>query len=347
MRVSLALAGLAAIAATFLLRDAGASPSARLVYVRSPEAAGCPGEQELRTAVRARFGYDPFFAWATQTVVVQVWRERGHYRSRVQLVDAKGVARGTRELTSDRDSCLELFDATALAISIAMDAALASVQVSETEPPQPPAPPASSTPPPSPPTNAPDLAAPAEAPQQSTASEPDAQREAAPTSPRGARFFAGLDLVGSAGSAPSLAVGLAAVGGLRAGAVSLGLEMRADAPASASGPGAGTVTSSLYLASVVPCAHYEFASLCGTGAVGWMQASGSGVSTPHGAGTLFVSAGARIALEWPLSQTFSFRVHGDLIADLRRPTFVLDGASAWSAPPVAGSTAMGLLGRFP
>jgi hypothetical protein len=100
---------------------AAAGPSARLVYARAPEASSCPDEERLRAAVAARFGYDPFFPWARQTVVVQVWREAARFRSRVQLVDGAGLAVGARELSSDQDSS-ELFDATALGISIALDA---------------------------------------------------------------------------------------------------------------------------------------------------------------------------------------------------------------------------------
>jgi len=75
-------------------------------------------------------GYDPFFPWAKQTIVVQVWREHQRLRARVQLVDGEGTSRGTRELTASSDSadCAELFDATALAISIALDAAAALEQ---------------------------------------------------------------------------------------------------------------------------------------------------------------------------------------------------------------------------
>jgi hypothetical protein len=32
----------------------------------------CPDEPALRKAVAARVGYDPFFPWAEQTVVVQI-----------------------------------------------------------------------------------------------------------------------------------------------------------------------------------------------------------------------------------------------------------------------------------
>ena len=47
---------------------AWAAASARLVYVRGPGAEECPGEEALRAAVGTRLGYDPFFAWAPDTL---------------------------------------------------------------------------------------------------------------------------------------------------------------------------------------------------------------------------------------------------------------------------------------
>jgi hypothetical protein len=81
--------------------DAAASPSARLVYARAPEATACPDEAALRRAVGSRFGYDPVYAWANKTVVVQIWRDHLRFAARVQLVDDEGVSHGSREIVSD------------------------------------------------------------------------------------------------------------------------------------------------------------------------------------------------------------------------------------------------------
>jgi hypothetical protein len=70
---------------TLSARSAGATPSARLVYTRSADAASCPDEVALRSAVSARFGYDPFFAWAKQTVLVEIARSARLYLARVRL----------------------------------------------------------------------------------------------------------------------------------------------------------------------------------------------------------------------------------------------------------------------
>src|SRR4029077_7562341 len=118
-RAHAAIGGLLILALSRVAWPSPGSPSARLVYGRSAEAASCPAEPALRTAVAARFGYDPFFPWAKATIVVQVSRIRSLYVSRVQLLDEQGIAQGVRELSSSANDCSEIFDATALAISIA------------------------------------------------------------------------------------------------------------------------------------------------------------------------------------------------------------------------------------
>jgi hypothetical protein len=105
--------------------SASAAPAARLIYGRTPEASSCPAEGALRRAVAARVGYDPFFPWAKETILVHVWREHGRHRARVELLDDQGMTRGARELSSAAPDCTELFDAMALAISISLDAVAA------------------------------------------------------------------------------------------------------------------------------------------------------------------------------------------------------------------------------
>ena len=100
---------------------ATASPSAHLVYVRDATAAECPSEEDLRRSVKARVGYDPFFPWAKTTVIVEMVRDGRSLVARVRLVDADGRSRGVRELRSVARGCGGLIDASALAISIALD----------------------------------------------------------------------------------------------------------------------------------------------------------------------------------------------------------------------------------
>ncbi|HEY6461701.1 MAG TPA: hypothetical protein VIY73_16150 [Polyangiaceae bacterium] len=328
----------AAFAFAFAPRVAEAAPSAHLVYARSPDAADCPDETALRNAVAARIGYDPFFAWAKRTVLVEVRREGERYASRVQILDAAGVSGGVRELSSSRSSCAELFDATALAISIALDAA-DRASASAAAPPAPPAPPpAPSSPPP---------------PAASTASTPspepalDGDEIPVPLPPPGTRTSLGVAFVGSTGTAPKVAAGLALSGDVRVGAFSAGLEARADAPAGTSdSEGAGT-SSWLYAASAVPCLHADPVAFCAVGSLGQFVASGTGVRSPATGTALYAAAGARIGVEWSLSPAWSLRTHLDGLFDLDRPTYSIDGTDTWPAPLLAFSLAVGVAARIP
>jgi hypothetical protein len=324
------------IAGTTVASSARAGVAARLAYARSAAASSCPDESALRSAVAARVGYDPFFPWAKRTFVVQVWRDRGRYMARLQIIDEHGFTHGTRELSSNERDCTELFDTAALAISIAVD----ELPKDESRPPtddipaSPLADTGSATPPPSsapvPPTES---ASPAEPPRLPPGEHPHAAL--------------GLDAVGSVGTAPTPTVGVAASVGARWPTASTSLELRADAPASAeSSAGTGRVMASSYDAAVVPCAHYGAAFLCAVGVLGLLHAKGSGVSTPRAASTFVVAAGGRVGLQWPLSRGLSLLARLDLLVDLRRATFVLDGDNAWTAPIVAGVAGVGFLTNF-
>ena len=331
--VPIAATGLvvAAVAMLGLARTAAASPSAHLVYARSPDASSCPDEGALRNAVAARLGYDPFFPWARRTVVVQVWRERGRYRARLQLVDAEGLAHGTRVLSSDQPGCDELFDAAALAISIAMDS------LPKDEPPPVPASPLASAPAPAP---TPALATPAAPAPPDTAAP-------GPAPALHPRFLLGLDVLGVLNTEPALAAALAASAGLRVRALSATIELRADAPASttnASGP--GRVRAWSYQAALAPCFHALGASLCAVGAIGVLSARSSGISDPRSDSGVFATVGPRVGYDWPLSERVSLGARLDAAVDLRRASLQIGEAVAWRAPLIAGSAGLGISANF-
>lgn len=316
---------------------ARATPSARLVYTRSEDAALCPDEAALHEAVAARFGYDPFFAWARQTIVVQIWRDDGRYMARVQLVDDQGVARGTREIRSDADDCPELFGAAALAISIALDSSSAAT-----------APPA-----------VPDTAPPSVAP----ATEPPGAAPVAERPPEAATapvviatpgpFRTGIGALASSFIGPNVAPGIVAFADARSGALSLGLELQADVsvPADAhlpeSAPPTGQVASALFAAVLVPCAHYRRVFGCALGEVGWLQAWGWGVAESGSGGAPFVALGARAGAEWPLSPRLFVRMHVDALANIERASLELDRQPVWSVPPFGGALGVDLGASLP
>ncbi len=321
------------MAALLTARLAHGGASARLVYARAPEAASCPDETALRNAVAARLGYDPFFPWAKETVVVQVWRESRQYKARLQLVSEAGLAHGTRTLSSSQNSCAELFDAAALAISIAMDS------LPKDEPP-----PTTPTPE-APPTAAPTpLPAPEAAPPPPPVAAPEGP---APPPPERLGFMLGLDALGVAGVEPGPTVGGAAFVGIRARSASLAIEAGGNAPtstASATGPGRVRVWS--IQAAIVPCARFDDVSLCALGILSVVHGESVDITDPASNSAFSVATGARVAFEWPMSETFSLRTHLDAIVDLRRAHMVIGGGEAWTTPLVAGAVAAGVAAHF-
>jgi hypothetical protein len=358
------LAVVAVIASLVTASSATASPSARLVYSRTAEAMTCPDEGALRKAVATRFGYDPFFPWAPKVVVVQMWRDRGRLRSRVQLVDEQGMARGTRELTSDEQaSCASLFGATALAISIALDtidAATASPDdASPTSEGGATASSSSSTPARVPSTTAaPSTVAstPVDATPTLSASDDGAALATTGSPPetgsarrdRKAQWTVGLGASVSGGIAPAPALGSAIFASIRWGRASLSIDGSAgeSLPAHRGDPGQ-IVQSSLIVGDVAPCVHAGPLFGCALGTLGTLVAWSRDVASPQTQVRLFAGAGGRVGLEWAVSAAFAVWLRGDVSADLTPRTFVVGSGEPWSTWPVVVGTGAGLAMRLP
>jgi hypothetical protein len=339
-----------AIAALFLAGEAQASPAARLVYVRSPDAMTCPDEEALRRAVATRFGYVPFFPWAHATMVVQLWRDRGRLRARIQLADSKGTESGTRELASDQPGCAELFEATALAISIALD----------TPPADEPAPPPTSAAvsPQGAPSGSPEASSPAsgerssptESPPLATPAPPaSASPQAAGTQPPSPRtestLSAGLEGIVRQDVAPDVAPGVGAFARYRSGAFSIAVEAQADFSFPFSVKGSGQVQSAAWIGGVAPCAHLGPAFACVVGEVGALQAWRSGVTGASRANGVLVESVARLGLEWPLSSRLALRVRGDAGVNWLTDRIDVGGAN-WPVPLPSLALAAGVVVRF-
>lgn len=115
------LLGAALVAMLHRQSAAEAAPASQLVYGRGAGAERCPDSTTFRTAVAARFGYDPFFPWADVTITAEIRRDGKRLVGRVALVDPEGLVRGVRELEMPANECPELVTAMALAVSIALD----------------------------------------------------------------------------------------------------------------------------------------------------------------------------------------------------------------------------------
>jgi hypothetical protein len=307
----------------FASATARATPSARLVYSRSLGAESCADEQALRTAVAARVGYDPFFPWAKQTVVVAMapGPSRG-FAASVSLVDEQGFDHGIRTFRTD-DACRELTDVAALAIAIAIDPHSLLPRPAAAKP-------ESDEPPPSPPPPGP----------HPLAVAPAAPRPQLAPRPRTPLVFEGTaGVAASAGTALSPALGGSLGVGLRRGRLSLEVDGRIDAPASVPARGGGQITSELIAATLAPCLHLGPSFVCAVGQIGSVKDEAEAVAAARSYRTTWLAAGGRFGVEVPLGSGVGVLMQSDVLRDLDPRTLTVNGFSR-SVPAVA--TSLGL-----
>jgi len=315
----------AALATAFASDRAYASPSSRLVYSRSTDAASCPDEEALRRAVAARVGYDVFFPWATRTIVATLSRADGVFVASVELVGEDGIRHGGHELKTHADeACGELLDPLALAVTIAIDPKLLA--------------PAATVPTPAP------------APRPPTAPalpvEPPPAPPVEPPPPIPGRTPAPLGFEGSLG--PTVGVGFAplpSIGGtlgfdVRRSRFSVGLEGSLAAPL----PWHGALEAWPVVATVVPCVHLGPFFGCALAEAGALHASARGLGASSSF-TAWGAAGGRVGARIPLTSWLSLRGRADLLGDIDPPKLVY-GSTSWSAPLVAGAVGFDAVVRF-
>ncbi|HVH48045.1 MAG TPA: hypothetical protein VM925_37180, partial [Labilithrix sp.] len=111
---TMAVVGAALFAST---RSAHAAHvEAHLLYERGPGAESCADEEELRAAVAARLGYDPFVTKAdVDTVIVRIRKVGGGLEGSIERRDAAQKPRGKpAKITSAKGDCGELLTAIAV-----------------------------------------------------------------------------------------------------------------------------------------------------------------------------------------------------------------------------------------
>jgi hypothetical protein len=306
--------------------QARANPSARLIYVRGPGAGECPDEDVVRKSVATRLGYDPFFLSAPTTIFVEVSHDTDRFAAVVRLIDNQGVERGVRRLESHSRDCRDLVGTLALTISLVVDPL--SLAVAPSAPEAAAAPPA--------PAPAP---APAAAPAPAPAPPPLEGRP-----PEVTRFFAGLTVLGSLGSALAPTAGAAIFGGARRSWVSVRVEARGDLPASA--PTAPPARSWALFGSALPCGHLSAAFACAAIGLEWIHATGDAAS-PRSAETLVAVAGGRLGLELGATDRLAFAAFAESLVPFQRPKIVIDGTTIeHTFPAVAGDVGISALERF-
>ena len=313
------------------------SPSARaeagavsLVFERGVGAESCPGEEDLRTAVAERLGFDPFRPGSDREIRCTVRRSDGAFRARIEVGPVGASPIAGRDLVSHRDDCGELAEAVALTIGIAINPLIAA----------PPAETASKTPAPEPvaaPASAPPLSPPAAPAAVSTIARPIAPQKRAPSTDL--RFGAHVAATVGVGPRAAPAVGLDAQ--LRRRALSLVVDARVIAPSSIAA-GAGSATAWLWSASVGPCFHRDFLALCAVGTGGQLRAAGSGYAAVANSTAPYFAVGARGVVEFPIGHRLRVLWVGEVATPLVTVHLTVDGRDVWTSPRLNALSSIGL-----
>jgi hypothetical protein len=301
----------------------------------------------VHAAVSSRLGYDPFVPAAPDIVLARIQRRDGALRGEVQLTGADGTKRGAREISVPGDDCSAVLDAIALTISLTLDPAAVLGPPSEAAASAPSAGRAHelSTP----------VAPPVPKEPQQEANAPAARETTSPLTPSPRAPLAahiGLGFVGSVGAAPSPSAGAVLFVGGAWRALSVDVEGRADAPATGTGAGAGDasavrVSTSLLVASVVPCVHLAVAFACPVASGGVLSATARNIQSPRTDEGAFWGAGGRVGAEWPVGFNFAVRGYAEVLAALTRYTLTVDGRPVYQAAPWSASLGVGVAWRSP
>ncbi|MET0593673.1 MAG: hypothetical protein ABW133_13300 [Polyangiaceae bacterium] len=326
-----------AASAGLVTSSAHAFPTSRLTYIRNKGTEQCPAEDVVRTEVATRLGYDPFFVWAERTIVAQIWRETRGFRASVQLLDDKGVVRGTRALRSASEDCGELVKAAALAISIGIDPESAT---------RPPGTPPADVAAPSATKEAP--ATPSSTPERETTPSVSAAASAAAISPNesgdtrerdpleatrdAARLqpSVGATLWSAINLAPAVTFGGTVFAGLEWRSLGLFAEVRKSLPASGDG-----VSADLLAGAILPCLRFDSLFACADLDVGQLRLEGQQVRTAR-----YIAAGARLGAQIT-ARPLALRAHLDVLAPFDRTEVLINGFEAWRLPAVSAALGVG------
>jgi hypothetical protein len=323
--LALAVAGLVHV--SLARAEGGERPRVRLRYDRAAEASACPTEPDLRAAVAARLGYDPFVTDATvDTLDVHVRKKGRGLEGSIERTTTSVTAPGRPTLIfSPARDCAELAASLAVALAIAVD----PLGLGREEPPAP-------EPPPPPPPAAP-LPPPALAPKK-------APPVPAPKTPT--RLVVAVGPALSIGALPGPSFGVRAAAGVAHGWFEAAVEGRFDPPVEAKGA-SGSVDASLVLGTLLPCFHYRFVVACAQVSFGALRGSGNDLDRTREANTFYAAAGARTGVEIPLGSHFAVRILAEGQVPLRPTRLEANDAPVWSTPPFAAALVPMLVGRFP
>jgi hypothetical protein len=283
----------------------------------------CPDAAALQVGVAARLGYDPFDDNAADRLRVTIRPTAHGLEARIEMDDRDGVPKAERRLLSRQHDCKELASSVELAISIAIDPSGSGAQASASR------------------------VSPSSAPPPPLGQAPTAEQLGASSSPPW-RLDADLSAMLVAGfrSAPSTSLGLSVGAALKGEYLSLGIEARADWPTSQS-LRVGSMGTSLYTASLVPCLRGRYVGFCALATAGLLHGAGEGLVEAKQANFFYAAVGARIALGYPVARHWSLALYGDAVSPLTESSLAVDGSTVWSSPTLAFALSLGVTANIP
>jgi hypothetical protein len=318
--------------------DADAAAPGVAVRLAYTPADGCPSEKELRDIVAARMGRDPFTPAGAAVPVAfllraDIARQPGGFVATVELRDPGGRVLWSRPPLAEADCGRLVSVIGGLTVTIAIDSAATAAAAAAPAPPPPLPVPPSPSPAPSP------LPPP-------VASWPSV------------RF--GVRAAAAIGVGPAPAASLSADLGLGWQFFSIAVEGRADLPATGDGSMGSRLRTAVLAASLVPCGHYGWFFGCGVASAGVLRADGFNLlqagqvvlGRPAADSGIYVAAGIRAGLEWPIVPAFALVLSGDLLLNAHplgvRTNFPpsVGREEVWRSSPFAALIGGGLVVRF-
>jgi hypothetical protein len=317
-------------ASVLVCSAASAAPTAKLSYVRGEGAEACADEADLKKAVAARLGYDPFRVVADVSLSISVEKTNRRFRARIRLADSEGHERGARELTSKSDDCRDLTDTMALTVSIALDPT-SLTRVPDASPPPPPVE-----------ETVPEVALPEVQPKPELKVEVKPEPEplaAKPEAPIRFAFHASGHVVFGVAQAPAIGAGLRAGISYRRFEVNVG--GRFDAPVEGETSQGGSLRIGLQGGSLAACGVLGPGVFCGTFSVASISAETRNVTTPRQERVLYLGAGLRAGLRIPIVPSIAIEPEAELNLPLIPFALQVNGKTVYELAPAAVRISVG------
>jgi hypothetical protein len=292
----------------------------RLDYRAQQAPRDCPSASELRSAIVAQLGHDPFsddVSVGDYQVRVELRGTGSGTEARIEWLSASGVLEGERRLASESSECSEIASGVVFAVAVQLQLRSAS-----TPPPPPPAPPPAPVQPPKP---------------------------RAPTRASTKPTHFGLAGVGGFvehGAQPGIAAGLRGFGAFNAASWALELEARATLPTKWRGSsGAGFSSNELGL-GLAPCLRAGPLGICALGNIGLLSVRGEGVDEARSPSAAVVRLGLRLRIGWLELERVTSRAHLDVWVPLTPRQVLLNREQVWATAPIVLGAGLDLAAIF-